>query len=264
MTDAERFLEDFRAPWSLRRTRRLLLPGHGPTWKGARALVFTTEVDGGTARDWLPPALRPTAPARATVFVADYPETTFGVAYREAGVLLHGLLRGREALHCAWMLVDDDTALILGRELLGFPKKLGTISLAFEEGRASASVARRGATLLALSAALDAEGETGPAFPLPIVNVRGLPGLLPAALWRMDAPQRVLSGRRARILAEVHGADFDPLDRLGIGKREVEGGALVTDIGVPPERPGLLPRGVRPVGLVSPAWLAARYPFRVW
>ena len=35
---------------------------------------------------------------------------------------------GKRASHCPWMLVDSDRSMIAGREVLGFPKKLGAFS----------------------------------------------------------------------------------------------------------------------------------------
>lgn len=249
---------------SLRRTASLLLGADGPVWPGARIAVFDADVNPRTARAWLPPGLRAAAPARATVFVADYPETTFGVAYREAGVLLHARRWGRPVLHCAWMAVDDDTALILGRELLGFPKKLAQIDFRFDEDGAAARVRRRDAELIALRIDGAAEPSDRIPFAYPIVNVRGIPSVLPGMLLRMDVPQRVHRGRRGAMAVEVGGGAHDPLDRLEIGKGEVEGHLLVADLAFPPDGRRGIPRGVGPVGWVAPTWLAAHYPERVW
>ena len=39
---------------------------------------------------------------------------------------------GKRAFHCPWMLVDSDRSMIAGREVLGFPKKLGAFSFAVD------------------------------------------------------------------------------------------------------------------------------------
>jgi len=250
-------------PWSLARTGKVFLNRHAPTWPDARVVVFDTPVDAATARTWMPRGLRLPAAPRATIFVADYPSTSFGVAYRECGVLLHALRRGREVVHCAWMVVDDDTAMILGRELLGFPKKLARIELQEADGRVHAAVVRRGTELLRLEARLG-EGLTArKAFPQPIVNVRGNPGFFPQALWQMTVPERFHGGHAAALEVEVRGSAEDPLDRLAIGTREAAGAWLNVDLGAPPPDAGPVPRGVYPVGLVSPLWMARAYPFRV-
>ena len=117
--------------------------GEGPwMWINAHVLAVDCEVNEGVAASWLPGGLRLSKPGRATIFVADYPETTFSDPYHEAGVLLHVKLGFSEAVHCPWMLVDDDVALILGREYMGFPKKLGEICLSVEEDDVRATVDR--------------------------------------------------------------------------------------------------------------------------
>lgn len=267
------FTTRFAAPWSVGRTRDLLLHRAQPGWSGARLVVFTTEVDDTVAREWLPPGLTPSRPARATVFVADYPETTFGVVYREAGVLLHATRFGVDVLHAAWMVVDDDRALVLGRELLGFPKKLAVIDFELDTstGRCTAAVRRLGAELLTVSATPhwtrergNDDGGTRVPFQHPIVNVCGLPGPLPAMLLGMRVPQRVREGWGALCDVTTAGSAADPLQLLGIGARRIGGVTMIADIGVPPTGArGLLPP-LFPVGLVSPRWLASRYPFRVW
>jgi acetoacetate decarboxylase len=42
------------------------------------------------------------------------------------------------------MIVDDDTALALGREMLGYPKKMGAFRFDEQEKEIQASVSRRG------------------------------------------------------------------------------------------------------------------------
>ena len=93
----------------------------GYTWVGAEVVWAEVPVDVDAARQLLPPGLELDDPAVATVFVADYPFTTFGSVYKEAAVLLHCRDAKGPHLHCPWMVVDDDTALILGRVICTFP-----------------------------------------------------------------------------------------------------------------------------------------------
>ena len=75
---------------------------------------------------------------------------------------------GASAMHCPWMLVDSDRSMIAGREVLGFPKKMGDVAFridgtdvsdagfdaaaAFRPGsRISAKVTRGGVTLVEMS-----------------------------------------------------------------------------------------------------------------
>lgn len=264
----------------LRDTLVALMGDGEPVWPRATVVVTEVRIGFDAARRLLPPALGVPASARATVFVADYPATSFGVAYREAGILVHGLLgRSRQrVLHCSWMVVDDDSAMIYGRELFGFPKKMAEIELGADAdtGECHAVVTRRGEKLLSLRGS-PAGSDTvdhlagAPAFDAPIVNVRGLPGPAPALLVLSDPPQVVHSARACDLDLEIPGGAHDPLAELDARPTRVRGRVLVTDIGVPPEGSGSLsPRGLirlargatRPVGLVSPAWFGERYLFR--
>lgn len=249
------------APWSLARTLRVLISPERPGWRDARLLSFDTDVDAAAARRWLPPGLRPSEPARATWFVADYPDTSFGVAYRECGLLLHARRFGRPVTHCAWMVVDDDTALILGRELLGFPKKMAVIDIAASGDRWRATVARRGVELLSVDAELGADLPPARAFPLPLVNLRGFPGLVPSLLWRMEITEHFRAGRAATLSVRLQGSDADPLHELFAGAVTCAGRWLNVDLGTP-STTAAVARVAWPIRPVSPAWLLRRLPLR--
>ena len=144
------------------------------TWQNARVLWAEIPVDPGAAAQVLPPGLVLADPPTATVFVADYPFTTFGSVYREAAVLLHGIDDRGAFIHCPWMVVDDDTALILGREMLGFPKKMAEIELELDGDRAVGTVVRKGVELLRIEATVDAVDATPPPlFDRRFVNLFG-------------------------------------------------------------------------------------------
>ena len=95
-------------------------------WENAVVLAATVKIDRAAADTWLPkPALNISDVDEAILFVAWYPDSFCCGAYHEAALLLKVVVDGRRALHCPWMLVDSDVALIAGREILGFPKKMG-------------------------------------------------------------------------------------------------------------------------------------------
>src|SRR5438128_1949249 len=75
-------------------------------YRDAHYLVADVEIDGRAAKRWVPAPLRLASPARASIFTAWFPETTFGSVYREAGLFLHVKHLGRPAVFCPWMLVD--------------------------------------------------------------------------------------------------------------------------------------------------------------
>src|SRR5680860_314739 len=144
------------------------------TWQNARVLWADIAIDPGPAGEILPPGLILADPPTATVFVADYPFTTFGSVYREAAVLLHGIDDQGPYVHCPWMVVDDDTALILGREMLGFPKKMADITLDVDGDHVVGTVARKGVELIRVEGTVDVGEDMPPAlFDRRFVNLFG-------------------------------------------------------------------------------------------
>jgi acetoacetate decarboxylase len=77
----------------------------------------------------LPSPLKPTALPVGAAFVANYPKTNFGVTYLESALFLLAQYNGEEGVFCLAMPVTDDIALILGREVFGYPKKMAEIKL---------------------------------------------------------------------------------------------------------------------------------------
>jgi acetoacetate decarboxylase len=178
-------------------------------------------------------------------------------------VLLHATLRKKPVLHVAWMVVDDDTALILGRELLGFPKKMAQIDVEVGETSAHAIVRRRGVDLLTIRADLGEPIAETKVFPQRIVNVRGIPSFAPDVLLRMEGGETFHSGRAAEFEVQVKESAFDPLAELGMASSQ-RGFHAVADIGpYPPSgRPRL--RTWPLAGFIRPTWLMRAYPFRSW
>jgi len=165
-------------------------------WKDAVILAATVKIDPAAADAWLPkPVLNISDVDEAIVFIAWYPDSFCCGAYHEAALLLKVTVDGRRALHCPWMLVDSDTSMIAGREILGFPKKMGEFTFevkppspsdtvsdngvgtepmdvaakdfdpakSFEPGsRVTASVSRNGATLMSISGVVGALEPTDP------------------------------------------------------------------------------------------------------
>lgn len=188
-------------------------------WTNALLVAVEMEVDHKAAAAWLPGGLAMADPARATFFVADYPETTFGCVYREAAVLLHVRFGPLKARHCPWMVVDDDVALILGRELLGYPKKMAEIAVTRDGDRIKATVDRQGARLL------DIRGTVGEvmAAPPPLmahrtINVWGTVGLSVQTLLTFTPKEQILEARPADVTVTVGGGQNDPLDQLRPGR----------------------------------------------
>lgn len=120
------------------------------------AATFKTNMD--VVKEIIPHPLVPTKDALATAFVARYPETNFGCTYNEGALFIHCQYRGEKGLYCLSMPVDDDMAMIGGREQYGYPKKMADkIELDQENNRVSGSVVRKGVEILRIEGQLGNE-----------------------------------------------------------------------------------------------------------
>jgi acetoacetate decarboxylase len=125
---------------------------------GAEMLVATFTTGRAVAAEILPRPLSPPREAMATAFVARYPETNFGCVYNEGALLLHCEYKGERGLYCLSMPVDDDMALIGGREQFGYPKKMADrITLEDETDSVVGSVVRKGTEILRIECQLAGE-----------------------------------------------------------------------------------------------------------
>lgn len=116
------------------------------------SLVFRT--DPAFVADVVPRPLRPAPEPLAQAFVARYPRTNFGVTYNEAAMFVPVTHRGEPGAYCLTMPVDDDVAMIGGREQFGFPKKIAAITLDCDGDTVVGRVARKGSEILTLEAEL--------------------------------------------------------------------------------------------------------------
>ncbi len=252
-----------REPWSMARSGKIFgTADPSPTWPEAEMITFTAEVDPDVTGRWLPPPLTPTDPARATLFVARYPTTKMGFAYNEAAVLLHCSFQDRDYQHCTWMVVDDDTALILGREILGFPKKLAHIEADIHSASPRGSVVRKGLPVLEIAGSgvrpleIDDPSEL---MPRPLVNVLGSPGRK-TELLQLAGEQKLHWAKTVDLEVAIGTSDLDPLYRLGIQARH-RGQLVVVDMGL---GGGAAEEASLSGTAVPPAWMVEAYPFRTW
>lgn len=135
---------------------------------------FKTEFK--VVKEILPPPLKALEEPLAMVFVAKYPETNFGCVYNEGALLVQCQYKGEYGYYCLSMPVDDDMAMISGRETFGFPKKLADkISLEIENDLVTGSVFRKGVEILKIECRLEKESD-GSIIGDPIVDWDGLTG----------------------------------------------------------------------------------------
>ncbi|UQW99222.1 acetoacetate decarboxylase family protein [Streptomyces sp. RerS4] len=202
--------------------RRLLTLGNprGTLYRDAHYFTATVEVDPERMRPWLPCGIRIAEPARADVFTAFFPDCNYGSIHHEAGVFVHIQVGRRTGIHCPWMILDDDVALILGRELLGYPKKLGEIDWHLDRDTIHAEARRRGSTLITMGGTLGRQIDDPPLIlGRPHRNAMGLLGAALPRIVGFTPGEHPLEVREVTgFELTVGGSERDPLDQMGLGR----------------------------------------------
>ncbi|MFE3190832.1 acetoacetate decarboxylase family protein [Nocardia sp. NPDC059240] len=206
--------EDLRRALAIGDPRRSL-------YRDAHYFSATVEIDPERMKQWLPAGVQLTEPARADLFTACFPDNNFeSPGYHEAGLFVHIKTVQGTGIHCPWMILDDDVALIIGRELLGYPKKLGEVDWTLTDSEIHATATRRGHKLLGMGGRLgEVIADPPPILARPHRNVVGLGGLFPSWLVGFTPRESVVEVRRIEdFYLEVQGSERDPLDQMGIGR----------------------------------------------
>jgi acetoacetate decarboxylase len=133
-------------------------------WRDATAIWAEFPIERDLAARLLPPGYSTTDPPLARVFFADYPNTNFGTEYHEAALVISGTDDRGPFLHCPWMAVDDDVALFMGRELMGFPKVLGEVTMTIDGDALDAVVTRNGVEMLRLTGTIERDEPDAPSL----------------------------------------------------------------------------------------------------
>jgi acetoacetate decarboxylase len=107
------------------------------------------------AAELLPPPLEPFPHPLAVAFVARYPEVSFGTPYMAGALVLACQYEGEYGSYILSMPEDDDYPVFIGREVLGFPKKMGILGLEREGEVMRGTIERRGTRLCEIEAKLD-------------------------------------------------------------------------------------------------------------
>ncbi|MDF0531820.1 acetoacetate decarboxylase family protein [Tsukamurella sp. 8F] len=198
---------------------RALLRTTGPTYRDAHYLTTTVEVDPAAMRPWLPGGVHLADPPRADLFCAWFPDNAFQSPYREAGLFVHVRTPARTGIHTPWMIVDDDIALIVGREALGYPKKIGEITFTVSGDDIEARAGRRGAELIHMHGELGEHiEEPYPILGRPNLNATGLIGAAIPRLVLFRPGEHPIETRRAHLTLTLGGTPRDPLHEMGLGE----------------------------------------------
>ncbi len=96
---------------------------------GAEMLFLFWETKPEIIKTILPPPLEPINIPMIIAFVANYPQATQGQPYLESALMIRCKYDKIPGNYYLAMHVDDDRALIGGREVCGFPKKMAKLQL---------------------------------------------------------------------------------------------------------------------------------------
>ena len=103
----------------------------------------------------LPPPLKPAKHPVACAMIAHYPNTNFGVSYNEGALFLFAEYDGITGMFCLAMPVDNDMAMIGGREVFGYPKKMSNIQFEKKDKSFEGWVERHGIKYIEVKANLN-------------------------------------------------------------------------------------------------------------
>jgi len=116
-------------------------------WQGVRIAAFPFAPRPGSVERILPPGMERAA-GPGVVTLISYPASATFESYNELVVLVPVQVDGTQGNYVPYICVTTDEALIAGREIAGFPKKIAQITWEREGTRFRGSVTRRARTIL--------------------------------------------------------------------------------------------------------------------
>jgi len=123
-------------------------------FKNAEMITVLWETKKEIVERLLPPPLEPASRPIAMCFVVRYPSTNQGLPYNEAALILRCKYKEEQGNYYLSMPVTDDRALIGGREIFGFPKKIANVVLKRNDNQIHAYSERLGVKNIEIHAKL--------------------------------------------------------------------------------------------------------------
>lgn len=200
----------FTRSWMLMRKRKVKL------WENARFILIDLPLNADTVKRILPLGMGLVKPPTATLFIVNYTQTLFTCPYMEAALLLHVRTPFGKGQHCCWMVVDDDTALIYGREFLAFPKKLADIPFEEKDNSIIAGVKRRGIALISIKAEKTSiEEKPLPVFNKKTFNIGGVgQWFMLNPVWLFKPNETIHEAYSAEASLTLNDSLYDPIKRF--------------------------------------------------
>lgn len=196
-----------------------IIPKPPYMWPNARILASLYISKPETIQKILPPPLEAGKEGIVLVFVAEYPESNFGVSYNEAAMFVQASFPGEQGkidgVYCPCMYVDDDVAMIGGREIYGLPKKIAKIGLKKEGDKVTGTLERGEIKIVDMEATLTAKAEGtmgfGPTFSLRIFPSPNVEGLSMAEILSIDITTEAKEVHTGTGTLKFEKSEADPL-----------------------------------------------------
>ncbi|MCP4006256.1 MAG: acetoacetate decarboxylase family protein [bacterium] len=116
-------------------------------YREAKQITVEFQTDPRVLRKLVPSPLTPNRDAKMFVSSAEFLCSGFG-RYLEAHVYTHATFQRRLVNFSIYLVLDSDVAIGAGREIWGFPKKFGRLSLDMKDDVVSTRVERGGRTII--------------------------------------------------------------------------------------------------------------------
>jgi len=169
----------------------------------AEVLTVYFETKPDVVERLLPPPLKPADLPVGAAFVANYPKTNFGVEYSESALFLLAKHNGEEGAFCLAMPVTNDIAMILGREVFGYPKKMANIFLERDGNDVSGWTERHGIRFLEINSKLTGKFNDPIAQQMMTESMKSNPDVVVYNFKYFPAPERDGFDYNPRLIKEV-------------------------------------------------------------
>ncbi|TPK60076.1 hypothetical protein FJ546_20455 [Mesorhizobium sp. B2-4-19] len=108
-------------------------------------------------------------------FIMDVPAGGSLGSYAEGGIVVPMSYKGRPGGHVLYEIVTNDDSMAVGREVWGYPKKMGDVEWQADENAIKAKLSRRGTSLIEIDFKVD-----GTQFEKPVLQPRFQTRIVPS------------------------------------------------------------------------------------
>lgn len=202
-------------------------------WEDTTFILIDVPLNPIEAKKILPMFMWLRKPYMATFFIAKYAKTAFTGTYNEAALLLHISTLLGKGVYCPWMIVNDDTAMIYGRELLGYPKKMADIPFDDDGKKINASLTRREIKVISVQAErVKKEENPAPVLQMKTFNIGGMwQSFAINPIWLFKPKEAIHESYAAKATLDIKNSDYDPIKSLIADyKNPVKARIVKTDI----------------------------------